>query len=366
MIARYISRLNDTLAMLKKEAQLAGIPFLKMLWQTSRFCLKTGLGPRYFVVAGMARKNFKEDDKWLHISAREYYKAVDILNPRLYRKFTQSKLTEKALYQLLKLPISPLVGYYRPIVGVTNDGRPLTDAKTLADLFQLYIGKTLVVKPLEGFGGNGVIALAISLDREKLKLLSVGEQKEYTIENLIQFYTINNLHAEFLIEEYIKQSVQLAQFNSSSLNTLRLWVLETAPDQAEVLGGYLRIGRAGKVIDNASAGGIIFPINITTGVIEPGLLKNTPHRDDILCHPDHGAKIAGQKIEQWHHVKQFATEVLLELPHTKFAGLDIAMTERGPVLIESNVAPDKDGAAHGNIPSVKLQQVARKHYVKHH
>jgi hypothetical protein len=143
-------------------------------------------------------------------------------------------------------------------------------------------------------------------------------------------------------------------------------VLETAPDQAEVLGGYFRIGRAGKVIDNASAGGIIFPINITTGVIEPGLLKNTPHRDDILCHPDHGAKIAGQKIEQWHHVKQFATEVLLELPHTKFAGLDIAMTERGPVLIESNVAPDKDGAAHGNIPSVKLQQVARKHYVKHH
>jgi hypothetical protein len=362
----YYSRLIDTLAMLKKEAQLAGVPFSVMLWQTSKFCLKTGLGPRYFVVAGMARKNFKEADKWFHISAREYYKALDILNPPLYRKFTQNKLTEKALYQFLKLPISPMLGYYHPIVGVTKDGRPLTDAKTLINLFHLYIGKTLVIKPLEGFGGRGVVALAITSDGDKLQLISVGDQKEYTSEEIIQLYTITNLNCEFLIEEYVTQTSQFAQFNPSSLNTLRLWVLETEMNKPEVIGGYLRVGRAGKIIDNASAGGVICPIYMETGELQPGLLKNTPHRDDILAHPDHGAQLAGLRIEGWLHVKQFATEVLLELPHTKFAGLDITMTDQGPLLIESNVAPDKDGAAHANIPSLKLQIAARKHNVKHH
>ncbi|MDX1538464.1 sugar-transfer associated ATP-grasp domain-containing protein [Arsukibacterium sp.] len=366
MIAGYLSRLKDTLAMLKKEAQLAGLSFPEMLWQTSKFCLKTRLGPRYFVVAGMARKNFKEADKWLHISAREYYNALDKLNPPLYRKLTQSKLSEKALYQLLHIPTAPMLGYFHPVIGVTNSGETLQTADALQHLLQQHAGSTVMVKPLEGFGGSGVMALAISYDGETLQLQSVGEQQLYSAEQLLSAYQRNGLPPEFMLEAYIQQSAQFASFNPSSLNTLRLWVLETAPDQAEVIGGYLRIGRAGKVIDNASAGGIMCPIELAAGELQPGLIKKTPHRDDICQHPDHGAPLAGVILEQWPQIKQFAEKVLLTLPHTRFAGLDITMTGQGPLLIESNVAPDKDGAAHGNIPSVKLQLAARKPYVKHH
>jgi hypothetical protein len=366
MIARYIKRLNDTLTMLKKEAQLAGISFTNMLWQTSHFCLKTGLGPRYFVVAGMARSNFKEADKWAHISAREYYNAVDKLNPPLYRKLTQSKLSEKALYQLLHIPTAPMLGYFHPIVGVTDSGDALHTADSLRQLLQQHIGSTVMVKPLEGFGGTGVMAIAIRNDGAALQLQSIGEQRQYSAEQLISAYQHEGLQPEFMLEAYIQQSRQFASFNPSSLNTLRLWVLETDLNKAEVIGGYLRIGRAGKVIDNASAGGIMCPVDLVTGELQPGLIKKTPHRDDICQHPDHGAPLAGVILEQWQLIKQFAEKVLLTLPHTRFAGLDITMTEHGPLLIESNVAPDKDGAAHGNIPSVKLKLAARKHNVKHY
>lgn len=356
----YFSRLIDTLAMLKKEALLAGMPFSAMLWKTGYFCLKTGLGPRYYVVAGMARKNFNEADKWLHISAKEYYQAIGILNPPLYRKLTQSKLSEKALYQLLHIPTASLLGYFHPVVGVTDNGDTLTTAEELKQLLQQHSGSTVMVKPLEGFGGTGVMAIAISYDGEKLQLQSVGEQQLYNVEQLISAYQQMNRQPEFMLEAYIQQSAQFASFNPSSLNTLRLWVLETAPDQAEVIGGYLRIGRAGKVIDNASAGGIMCPVALATGEVQPGLIKKTPHRDDICQHPDHGAALAGVVLEQWQLIKQFAEKVLLKLPHTRFAGLDITMTDQGPILIESNVAPDKDGAAHGNIPSIKLLLAARK------
>ncbi|SNY51628.1 Sugar-transfer associated ATP-grasp [Arsukibacterium tuosuense] len=364
MIAGYINRLNDTLAMLKKEAQLAGISFPKMVWQTCWFCLKTRLGPRYFVVAGMARKNFKEADKWLHISASKYYNALDILNPPLYRKITQSKLSEKALYQLLHIPTAPMLGYFHPIVGVTNSGDALQTVESLQQFLQQHIGSTVMVKPLEGFGGAGVLAIAIRSDGEALQLQSVGEQRPYSVEKLISAYQQKGRQPEFMLEAYIQQSAQFASFNSSSLNTLRLWVLETTPHKAEVIGGYLRIGRAGKVIDNASAGGIMCPVDLETGELQPGLIKKTPHRDEICQHPDHGALLAGVLLEQWQSIKQFAEKVLLSLPHTRFAGLDITMTEQGPLLIESNVAPDKDGAAHGNIPSIKLRYAARNLCVK--
>ncbi|MAD74803.1 MAG: hypothetical protein CML20_08460 [Rheinheimera sp.] len=365
MIAGYLSRLKDTLAMLKKEAQLADLSFPEMLWQTSKFCLKTRLGPRYFVVAGMARKNFKEADKWQHISAREYYHALDKLNPPLYRKLTQSKLSEKALYQLLHIPTAQMLGYFHPINGVTESGATLTTAGALEQLLKQHAGSMVMLKPLEGFGGVGVLAIAITYSGDELQLQSVGEQKSYNAEQLVNFYRRKNQHPEFMLEAYIRQSAQFASFNPSSLNTLRLWVLETAPDQAEVIGGYLRIGRAGKVIDNASAGGIMCPVALATGELQPGLIKKTPHRDDICQHPDHAAPLAGVILEQWPQIKQFAEKVLIALPHTRFAGLDITMTgHQAPLLIESNVAPDKDGAAHGNIPSIKLKRVARKHNVK--
>ena len=51
-------------SMLREEARLAGVPLVSVLRQTAWFCVKTGLGPRYFVVAGMARKEFVEADKW--------------------------------------------------------------------------------------------------------------------------------------------------------------------------------------------------------------------------------------------------------------------------------------------------------------
>lgn len=360
MITRYGKHLISTLRMLQKEARFAGISVSHMLWQTCYFCLKTGLGPRYFVVAGMARKNFKETDKWLHISAKKYYKALQILNPPLYRKLTQNKLTEKALYQLLHITTARMLGYFHPLTGITADGHRLSDPRELASFLSKHVGNTVMLKPLEGYGGFGVMALQVSRSEGELILYSVNEKKTISAEKLINFYQINGQHAEFLLEAYIQQSRQFASFNPSSVNTLRLWVLETSPNQAEVIGGYLRIGRAGKVIDNASADGIMCPIDLATGELLPGLVKNTPHRDSIINHPDHGAALAGEKLQQWQQIKRFAADVLLKLPRTGFAGLDITMTEQGPLLVESNVSPDKDGAAHGNIPSIKLQLTAAK------
>lgn len=363
MIAGYLKRLTDTLEILKKESQLAEITFTQMLWQTSYFCLKTGLGPRYFVVAGMARNNFKDVDKWQHISARKYYKALDILNPPLYRKLTQSKLSEKALYQLLHLPTAPFLGYFHPLKGVAANGSPLTTATSLRSLLQQVAGTTIMIKPLEGFGGIGVMALAVSTEQGDLHLRSLNDQQQYSVDQLISLYQQGRRRSEFILEAYIQQTPQFAGFNPSSVNTLRLWVLETRPDHAEVIGGYLRIGRAGAVIDNASAGGIMCPVDLQSGVIQPGLVKKTPHRDNFTHHPDHGAPLAGETIVQWSDIIRFASEVLLKLPHTRFAGLDITMTSQGPLLVESNVAPDKDGAAHGNIPSIKLQLAAKFHHV---
>ncbi|WP_088330328.1 sugar-transfer associated ATP-grasp domain-containing protein [Lacimicrobium sp. SS2-24] len=358
------SRFTTLFCMLNKEAQLAGISRINMYRQTLFFCFKTGLGPRYFVVAGMARKNFVEQDKWQHISAKEYYAALKVLNSPQYRKLTQSKLSEKALYKLMHIPTPELFGYFHAYKGFDNTGQPLTDAAQLEALMSAHTDSTLCIKPIEGWGGAGVIAGRILLDDNKQPVFQpLHSQQQMTAQDLINSCKGSAPNAEFVLEAYIQQSDQFKALNADSVNTLRIWVLENTPGQVQVIGAYLRVGRAGSAIDNASAGGIMCPVRLSDGKVEPGLTKYTPHRDDITEHPDHGAQLAGIVLEQWQEIKSFACMVLLRLPYTRFAGLDVTMTAHGPVLVETNVAPDKDGAAHANIPSIRLREAAEKPYV---
>ncbi|GGD68965.1 sugar-transfer associated ATP-grasp domain-containing protein [Lacimicrobium alkaliphilum] len=359
------SRLRALFHMLSKEAQLAGISKISMYTQTLQFCLKTGLGPRYFVVAGMARQGFAEQDKWQHISAKEYYAALKILNPPQYRKLTQSKLSEKALYKLMHFPTPELFGYFHPYKGFDNTGKPLTDAAQFEALMSAHIDSILCIKPIEGWGGAGVMAGRILQDDNEQQPVF---QPLHSKQQMNASELINNCRgkapmAEFVLEAYIQQSEQFMALNPDSVNTLRIWVLESSPGQAQVIGAYLRVGRAGSAIDNASAGGIMCPVRLIDGKVEPGLTKYTPHRDDITQHPDHDAPLAGVTLEQWQQIKSFACKVLVRLPYTRFAGLDVTMTAQGPVLVETNVAPDKDGAAHANIPSIRLREAAEKSYV---
>ncbi len=59
---------------------------------------------------------------------------------------------------------------------------------------------------------------------------------------------------------------------------------------------------------------------------------------------------------------ELLTEMLTRLPHTGFAGPDVAMTEDGPTLIEANMAPERDGSAHANIPSLLIWKKAWEYH----
>ena len=67
-----------------------------------------------------------------------------------------------------------------------------------------------------------------------------------------------------LIEVYLDQHPAYAAFNASSVNTLRIWVLRRA-GKVNTRFAYLRIGRAGSLIDNRVSGGIVALLDVRTG-----------------------------------------------------------------------------------------------------
>lgn len=346
----------STLAMLRKEAALANISTAKMLFDTGQFCLKTGLGPRYYVVAGMARPGFSREDKWKHISAKKYYRAIDRLNPPSYQKLSQNKISEKALCLSLAIPSAEYLGYYHPRKGCTSSGGALTNSTQVEALLSPLVDQQICIKPAEGWGGTGVVIGTVTTENGQLSLRHLENNQE-CLSPLHEIFADPHDQKDqdaLIIEKGIAQSSQFSSFNADSVNTLRVWTLDYGNKKIAVLGAYLRIGRTGSAVDNASAGGLMCPIDLDSGTIGPAITKQSPHRAEMSSHPDTGAALAGEVIAGWDEICFFACETLRKFPQTRFAGLDIAMSVHGPLLVEANVLPDKDGAAHANIPSIEL------------
>jgi glutathione synthase/RimK-type ligase-like ATP-grasp enzyme len=79
-----------------------------------------------------------------------------------------------------------------------------------------------------------------------------------------------------------------------------------------------------------------------------------PTRETYPVHPDNGAAIEGRRVPCWTEAKSLAEDCVTAFPELRFAGLDIAIGVDGPVVIEMNVFPDREGAAFVDMPTATI------------
>lgn len=138
---------------------------------------------------------------------------------------------------------------------------------------------------------------------------------------------------EWIIEEKIIQVPETAQWNKSSVNTVRLPAI-LHNDKFTVLGPFLRTGRAGAIADNAGAGGIFACIDSKTGIVTTdGIDESGVYYEK---HPNSGVCYKDWQVPQWQELLEYAEQIHRSVPHHKYVGWDFALTKNGWVLIEGN------------------------------
>ncbi len=177
-------------------------------------------------------------------------------------------------------------------------------------------------KPLNQFGGYGAHVVDTSKD---------------TLENL---YT--QLRQEAAIaEELIVQHDDVAAFNASTLNTVRVFTILDANNIPHVLWAVARFGRKGSVVDNFHGGGVGAIIDVDTGLIVSEAINRAHFTKPI--HPDSKLVIPGFQYPMWDKIKSTAEKAALVTPQVRSVGWDFAVTKNGDVeLVEGN---SRSGAA---------------------
>lgn len=178
----------------------------------------------------------------------------------------------------------------------------------------------IVSKPVDSGHGRGVEKLDIGRFEDDIVLYQ---------------YLRNRYGDEGMIEECIVQHDSISQMYDRAVNPIRIiTVLEKG--KCNVLYATFTIGN-GREVANTSLGDMVARVNLASGEVESPAQTDTWQVYER--HPLTGCTIPGFRIPYWDDIIGLADRASRVIPEIGYVGWDIAVTPKGPILIEGNDDP---------------------------
>lgn len=273
---------------------------------------------------------------FLGLNEQRHY--LDVLNPIKHYSFARNKFAAHKFFENTGIRTSELFCYYDP-KGAFVGSKEI--ASSVADVVRILKAKEVnqcVVKATEDSHGDNVVVVK--------EIKYVENDCELRLFNGTVVMLSNVLKDQpRIFESVIRQTDQFSSFNESSVNTVRFMTTLYPDGSARVIATFIKIGRAGKCVDNAGGGGNVdVCVDVETGEIKYAIQFDGWNKiKDIEKHPDSGTQLNGVIIENWDSIKAEVVKYQQAFPWCKAAGWDIAITDDGPIVIEVNDFWDRTG-----------------------
>lgn len=195
-------------------------------------------------------------------------------------------------------------------------------------------GTDLVVKPARGKGGKG-----IELWRRLESGNFAGARGDaIDAKALTRHVRLRSKKGRMLVQPRLDNHPDLAALAGDALSALRIVTALNERGVVEATDAVFKMAADGAIADNFHHGGLAAPVDLVSGSLgrATGLDPNSGHHD---CHPTRGATIEGTKLPMWESAHDLALCAHQLFPAHVLLAWDIAMTPKGPVLLEANERP---------------------------
>lgn len=250
-----------------------------------------------------------------------------IFHPVEYRQF----YNDKNMYDKLLPKAFLATSIIRCIEGVFCDGDYLPiekcDDNLMFELCKKY--DKVIVKPTHDTGNGNSILL---YERHNDRYAAIGHNEPFSI----QFFT-NYYNGNFVIQECMRQSSFTSLFNSSSVNTFRIFTYKSVKtNEVHVLGITFRMGKRNSFVDNCHAGGAFVGVSHDGHFLNPCVFDFDGKRFTSF----NGIDFSKDKfvVPNIQGIIDFSKSVGESIYHNRMLDLDVMLDENNkPKLIEFNV-----------------------------
>lgn len=302
---------------------------LKILKEAMHCALIEKEIPNYYFTSLLYKKG--ADDYRNYVGHKKIFNITDNF---FYPNGRNANLEDKIIFNqhLLSNDINTPIVFAnndRYHVQVQNDGIVVNSKKDLSDLIIRLLNEarseSIFIKPVEGEGGKH------SFKFNKSNLSNDAQ--------IIELYDLMN-GENFIFQEAIIQHESINQIYPESVNTLRVHTFfDRKTGEVDIASALMRFGYGGHVIDNGSSGGMFIPINIETWSLSKNARSYLKSGGNTFSkHPDTNYKFNDTILPY----REETYEIVKEASHlfsNDFIGWDIAITDKGPMIIEGNDGP---------------------------
>lgn len=290
--------------------------FIFCIAQLSLLTIYWGCLPYHYFRYGLYRKKFEWKEVITYIPETVVYNRI---LPKINSNqilLDNKNITEEIL-KANNLPIPETIIKIRHGELFGKNGEYISNQKELKSYLGKVTIKKIIAKPADcGSGGEKICFL----DKEKIDYNQLKK----------------DFYGDWIFQEVLENGGLLKEMNPSSLNSFRILTLFTSRGP-EVLYAILKIGSNYAKTDNAHTGGIYIGIDLKTEK-----LMDKAFNEDLLEFTEHfntKFKFKNQKILGFKNCSEQAKLAARFFPETKFIGWDIALTKKGPIILEGNSSP---------------------------
>ena len=144
----------------------------------------------------------------------------------------------------------------------------------------------------------------------------------------------------YLFQKRLDPHAAIRAVCGNRLATVRLLTINPKSG-ADVLRAAWKIPAGENAADNFwRPGNLLAELDLASGVVTRVVRSAGLKQDNIVSHPDTGANLIGFQLPFWKEAKALACDAMQTWKSVGLVGWDMAITDKGPVIVEPNLTPD--------------------------
>ncbi|TFH63939.1 MAG: hypothetical protein E4G91_07345 [Candidatus Zixiibacteriota bacterium] len=319
------------------DRQRFGVSYLSQLKEIYALRRLNGLEPYEYFEYRLSDPALTWEEKKAYLSYNQGCALHRELSPLQDRAITTKFLSER-FFDWFDIPMPRTYGIYDPRSGRTADGKSLKNAQEFREFIENLEANKFVLKPVSSGKGAGITVI---LWREGSVFISAAGKRLSPMqlwEKCLEGWKSTSSHTSYglLIQEYVEQHEILQRIQPHSLNTLRVVTFINDGGEVEVLATMVKLGLGASTVDNLSKGGFAARVD-EGGILQKAILEESGSYEPAEKHPTTNQQIEGVRLPFFDEAVALAIRAQLHIPQLRTLGWDIAITPKGPIIIETNV-----------------------------
>ncbi|KAF5061551.1 Sugar-transfer associated ATP-grasp [anaerobic digester metagenome] len=325
-----ISRMGDFFTIVLKDTVRKSIPLI--IREYSGYLLNNPSVAEQYFPKFLYRKGVNNCNDYLMTHAIQ--QKCWALNDRNYYSLLDNKYLFERFFDQHHINVPASVAHsFNSLVFTDNMVLQFKTAGDLLGIIEMLTGKLLeseyiFIKKMHGSGGGRNI---FKVSYSSLKGDKPALQKLF---NAL-------IRSDFIFQEQLVQHEALNRLNPYCVNTLRIETFTNRQGISRVIAGNMRIGLNKAHVDNVSSGGAFIGIDMDRGVLREEAFSDFTHGRGKThrLHPETGLLFRDYPLPYFREIIDLVESAARLVPMLRIIGWDVAITAKGPVLIEANEQP---------------------------